>query len=744
MPPLRLACLFTICLLAFHYPTRAQKRLDSDTTLRRGIIQQIDINGKRSRYKKQGNPGYELARRLVDARERNDPRNHNDISYTHHEKITIALDDFALRDSSDAMFELNKSIDVNQFTHRLILPVAIKERILATKIINRNKSEEELINNSMGFDKNLNEESFATYLRLSMESFDLFADHISFMQRRFVNPISRAGLDFYRFRLAADTITEDGSRYVQLDFFPANKESISISGSLMVSADEQLFIKNASLYIPRSANLNFVRDFQIVIHYSPLAEGGQVIEREDMNFNFSITENSTALNFQRTSTYTGYNFFKSGDTLPTNEAKSSLTDQDIERMNNFTRTMRKNTLYRISEFVLEIASQASISTGRYFDLGPIMNFVSGNNLEGTRFTVGGMTTPNLMKRLFAEAYVGYGTRDRRWKYSGALEWSFNERKKHVREFPVHSLRLSYTSDIRHFGASFSDMGSDNLFSWLKRASDNSLTYINLAELTYNREHLSHIGYSLTARHYTESASAVMSFAPSISSYTMSEIEARVRYAPGERLFQTKRRRYSMTNYKPIIEISHTSAAKNLLGSDFTSNITQATITNRFNLQPFGYLDLMAKGTAQWNAVPYMLLCHPRVNLTYFARQGSFSLMHPLELLYDKSITWDLEYHMDGLILNRIPLIKRLKWREVFSFKGVWGNLSKKNNPLVNPSLIGFPGTSTAIGHEPYMEIGIGIENIFNLLRVDYVWRLTYRDKPSAIKGGVMFGVKFKF
>lgn len=744
MERIRLFCLVAICLFVLCDLVQAQKKSRSDTIFRRGTIKQIEVKGKRLRYQKKGNPGYELAVRLLDVREKNDPRNHGNVSYTHHEKITVSIDDFAPRDSSDVMFGLNESITVNPFTSRLILPISLKERILAAKITNGQKSEEELISNSIGFDKNLNEESFATYLRLSMESFDLFSDHISFMQRRFVNPISRSGLDFYRFHLAADTITENGSRYVELAFFPANKESISISGTLTVSADDPLLIKRAWLYIPKSANLNFVRDFHATIHYSALAGVGQIVDKEEMNFNFSAIENSAALNFQRTSLYSAYDFSNNSNSQPTKLAKSSLSDQEIERMHNFTKTMRKNTFYRIGEVVMEVASQAYISTGRYFDLGPVMNFMSGNNLEGTRLTVGGMTTPKLMKRLFAEAYIGYGTRDKRWKYSGAVEWSLTDRKEHLREFPVHSLRLSYTSDIRHFGASFSDMGSDNLFSWLKRASDNSLTYINLAEITYSREHPSHLSYSLTARHYTESASAVMSFAPSISAYTMSELHAKVRYAPGEKLFQTKRRRYSMADYKPIFELSHTTSAKDFLGSDFTGNTTQATVTNRFNLQPFGYVDLMVKGAAQWNAVPYMLLCHPRVNLSYFVRQGSFSLMHPLELLYDNSLTWDLEYHMDGFVFNRIPWVKKLKLREVFTFKGVWGNLSKKNNPMTNPLLIAFPGASRAIGHEPYMELGVGVENILNLLRVDYVWRLTYRDKPGAIKGGVMVGVKFKF
>ena len=118
----------------------------------------------------------------------------------------------------------------------------------------------------------------------------------------------------------------------------------------------------------------------------------------------------------------------------------------------------------------------------------------------------------------------------------------------------------------------------------------------------------------------------------------------------------------------------------------------------------------------------------------------------MEFISDEYASWDVTYFMNGLILNRLPLIKKLKWREVFSFRGMWGNLTDKNNPYSegNEGLYQFPEGSYTLGNTPYMEVGVGIENIFKFLRLDYVWRLTYRDHPGIQTKGVRFMMKLSF
>jgi hypothetical protein len=105
--------------------------------------------------------------------------------------------------------------------------------------------------------------------------------------------------------------------------------------------------------------------------------------------------------------------------------------------------------------------------------------------------------------------------------------------------------------------------------------------------------------------------------------------------------------------------------------------------------------------------------------------------------------------MNGLIFNRIPLIRKLNWREVIGFRGMYGNLSDKNRPdnLNTGPLYKFPYKDEAyhyLGSTPYMELSLGIENIFRVLRVDYVRRLTYRDYPEIDKEGIRIQLSVQF
>lgn len=721
---------------------------DQDTVMRTKQAGSVEVKSKRLRYKKKNNPAHDLASILVQNKHKHDPRSAKNLIYTRHEKIVVSLDDFKEIDSTKAFSSLNSGIVINQFSGRRMLPISLKERVLETTSRGGAIKEKELLKQSFGIDEKLDQNSIMAYLKTALESTDIFKDNISFVQRRFVSPVSRSGLDFYRYYLDPDTTTVDGARCVRLSFFPSNKEGLGFTGSLYVQADSTHLIHRARITIPRTADLNYINNLSINIQYTYDELGFRYMKSELMNFDFSITKNTTALNAQRENIYSDYNILSDNINVHPIRAKveSRITDKEQRVVQDMSKVMRTNFLYALSEQLVIIASTGYIgsSSNSRFDIGPVFNFVSGNQLEGTRLTFGGMTTPKLFKRLFFEGYAGYGTRDQRWKYSAAAEWSFVARQDHMREFPVHSLRASYTDDIRKFGAPFGQNSTDNVFSWLTRTPDSSLTYIRNAELTYVREHASHLSYFVTARHYKESSSSVMTFAPGVDSYRMSELQIGGRYAPGEIIFQTKRRRYNMDLFAPVFEFNHTIAFKGVLGSSYSTNRTEVGFSHRFNLRTLGYLDLKIKGGVQWNKVPYMLLPHPPVNPSYVLREGRFALMQPLEYLYDRYLSWDVSYYLNGLIVNHVPLINKLKWREVITCRGLWGALSPKNDPLRNAMQTPFPTHSAAMGREPYIEMGVGLENILNIFRVDYCWRLTYLDKQSTVHSGILLSARFKF
>jgi hypothetical protein len=187
------------------------------------------------------------------------------------------------------------------------------------------------------------------------------------------------------------------------------------------------------------------------------------------------------------------------------------------------------------------------------------------------------------------------------------------------------------------------------------------------------------------------------------------------------------------------------AHKGILGTDYTYNRTELGIRKRFWLSPFGYLDYYGQAGQVWNKAPYPLLHIPNANLSYSIESETFSLMDPMEFINDRFVSWESTYNLNGWLFNHIPLIKKLQLREVVSFRGWYGDLSNKNNPYLNGAgLFRFPENTYLMGNKPYMEIGAGVANIFKLVRLDYVWRLSYRDHIDTPKSGIRIKIIFGF
>ena len=188
--------------------------------------------------------------------------------------------------------------------------------------------------------------------------------------------------------------------------------------------------------------------------------------------------------------------------------------------------------------------------------------------------------------------------------------------------------------------------------------------------------------------------------------------------------------------------------KNVLGGDYSYNYTEAGIYKRFWMNSWGKIDCYLKGGIQWEKVPFLLLCMPETNLSYIIQDNTFNLINNMEFLNDRYVSADISWDLNGKIFNRIPLLKKLKWREYIGVKMLWGELSDKNNPNMqtdSPIVMAFPtGSHIMDPHRPYWELAFGIHNIFKIMHVEYVRRLNYNDLPSAHKHGIRFMVRMTF
>ena len=229
-----------------------------------------------------------------------------------------------------------------------------------------------------------------------------------------------------------------------------------------------------------------------------------------------------------------------------------------------------------------------------------------------------------------------------------------------------------------------------------------------------------------------------------------ELKAELRYAKGETFVNSKERRVSVNRDAPVFTLSHTWGMRNVLGADYTTNFTEAKIYKRFWLNSWGKVDVRLKGGIQWNQVPYLLLILPMANQSFVIEDEMFNLINNMEFLNDRYASLLLSWDMNGKLFNRIPLVRRLKCREFIAINMLWGGLSDKNNPYLpqnagSSRLMYFPeGCHVMDTHKPYAELVIGIHNIFKILQIEYVRRLTYLDLPTSEKWGIRYTFRMTF
>ena len=332
--------------------------------------------------------------------------------------------------------------------------------------------------------------------------------------------------------------------------------------------------------------------------------------------------------------------------------------------------LRSVPIFAVTEKVVSVLVSGYIPTSKVpdknkFEFGPMNSTINGNAIEGARFRVGGATTPQLSKNWFVEGYAAYGTRDNKMKYDALVEYSFNDRKTYRKEFPMHSLRFEYMYDINKLGQQYMYTSKDNVLLAIKRKKDTRATYLRNAELTYSREHYNGISYNAVIRNFREYATDYAQFdrigadgaVTPVRKYDMTELELKFRYGKNEKFYQTHDERIPITYDALIFNLEHTMSKKGFLGSSYDYHRTELGIQKRLWFSAFGFVDVIGKAGKVWNKVPYPLLILPNANLTYTIQPEAYTNMNAIEFINDEYISWDVTYYMNGLILNRLPLIK---------------------------------------------------------------------------------------
>ena len=747
-------------------------------------LQGIVVKAKRRhKYSRKDNPAVELMRRVIAAKKQTHLENHDYYQYDKYQKVTMAINNLTPDELEGSMFKkapwLLDQVETCPYNNKLILPISVDETLTQHLYRKSPRDEKDIVlgQSTKGISKLIQTgEALNTIVKDLFKDINLYDDHIDLLQKRFPSPIGSTAISFYHFYID-DTVYVNQDQCIRLQFMPANQQDFGFRGELYVLNDSSLHVKKCDMQLPANTGVNFVDAMKFQQEFTKLSNGEWALTTDNMIAELKLTDLLQRAIVIRTTGMTNYAFapiedkqFK-GKAKIIYDANAKMRDNEFwaahrttqltkseAGMDSFIKRMASTKHFKWVIFASKALIENFIETGSEdkpskFDIGPVNTFISKNFVDGIRLRASARTTAKFNPHWFFEGYYAYGTKSHRNYYDAKVTYSFNKPEYQPIEFPIRTISFESTSDVESPSDKYLKHNKDNIFMTFRPVKVEQMYFVNRQKINFNWETDYGLATSLELRTESNRPTGKLVYEKMdgtlVDKLRVSEVSLGFNYRPGQSYVNSKQKRMTVNLDAPEFNVKHTMGIKHFLGGDFNSNLTEVSIYKRFWLGSWGHIDTRVQGGAQWNKVPFQFLITPPVNTSYFEHQGTFNLMKGLEFLNDRYAQFNLAWDLEGKIFNRLPLIKKLKWREYVAFKGMWGHLTDKNNPYLpqnanDTELYKFPVDTRVMTRDPYMEFVFGVHNIFKFLEVDYVRRLTYTNAPGISKNGIRFGFNLVF
>lgn len=748
------------------------------------MLGEVVVKKTKIHYKRKNNPAVDLMRKVIANKKLSDIKEKDYYHFDKYEKRVFSRND--LENTKDTLLA-----EVCPETGKLIIPILVEETVSEENYRKNPKATKTTVHakRNDGFQTMLSSGDMITNLVKDIfTDVDIYKDNVRLLQHPFISPISTSeAIGFYHYYIQ-DTLMVDDERCIDVVFLPNNTQDFGFAGHLYITDDKLNQVKRAVLNVPKHSGVNFVDNLMVIQDFETLPTGERVVKVDNMIVELSGLYGALKFQGQRYSEYSNYRFDPITDPKAFKSPQMELVVKEAEfRDSTYWAAVRPVPLSKSEDNLGKAVDNISDNLGGFWkflltavvensveltpkpnkiDFIPLNSIVSYNDIDGMRYQGSLQTTGNLSPHLFVRGYGAYGTKDDKWKYKGEVEYSFNKKKYMAHEFPRRSITASYMYDDMSPVDKFTGTDKNNVYSSLKTGKVDQMMYVNDVKLNYQYETSGNAKWSLTLDHSKLTPAGKLVYKRNVDGTELpniktSDIKFAFRYAPGESFMNSKQQRLPVNHDAPVFTFEHTLGINGFLSGQYNYNITEATIFKRFWLPgACGYIDTYLKGGAQWNKVPFPMLFTPQSNLSYFVQFDgwSFNMLRNMEFLNDRYASLLINWNFGGKILNRVPLLKKMKLREYIGFKMLYGHLTDKNNPYIRENdneLLRFPTrdghpTSFVMSDKPYMELSVGISNIFKVLTVQYVRRLSYNDMPDIYGGdklhkdGVRFAVEFTF
>lgn len=714
-----------------------------------------------------GNPAEKILAKVISRKDSNSLQSFSSYQYEAYTKIELDANNISDKLTKRKLFKkfdfIFDYVDTSTINGKSYLPVFITETMSDVYFRKFPKARKEIIKASRL--SGLENESVSQFLGNLSEQIDIYSDHIPIFDKNFVSPIADFGIDFYKYYLVDSTLLGNNWCY-HIMFKPRRKQELTFTGSFWV-ADTSFAIKKIDLRIVSDANINFINDLAVKQEFEWTQERFWMLTRDEMIADFNIIENTDKIvGFfgHRTSSYRDFQFDPPENkrflSLPSNviiEPEANKKEDsywDMARHEGLTESelgiyqmvdsVKKIPLFNTYVDIIYTAINGYMPWGKV-ELGPYTKLFSFNSIEGARFRVGGRTSNSFSKKIQLEAYLAYGTKDQRFKYGGEVMYMFGKN-------PRRDLVASYKHDLEQLGLSPNAFSTDNILSSLfRRGPNDKLTRVQEVKVMYEHEWFNGLinrVHFIYRQMFPLGGTSFVIYPEGrnnpllIPDIFTSEVVFDTRIAFRERFVSGEFYRFTLSSSYPIILIRYAYGIPNLFKSDYEYHRLTVNIQQWFNFSTIGWSKYTIEAGKIWGTLPYPLLKIHEGNQTFLYDEFSSNLMNYYEFASDQYVSVNLSHHFDGLLFNHIPLIRKLKWREVAHLRCVFGTLSEKNTDY---SL--FPGQMRSFGNIPYWEAGVGIENIFRIIRVDAIWRLNHRHdqlNPNPATFGLFISLYFSF
>lgn len=606
-------------------------------------------------------------------------------------------------------------------------------------------------------------ESISKLLGVMNQNVNIYNNYVNVINKDFISPFHDNADSYYSFSVP-DTQTVNDYKIFHFVFRPKRPGQNTFEGDAWVKGGT-FEIQKISLYLGKDANINYIDRISVFQEFLPINDSMIFLSRDKFFADFRVLgKKSLTLTGRKSTSYKNivinsdsidaiFNKQSIEELVTTAPGFTQITDSNWNTIRHDTLNKHEKAIYTTIDNLLHDPKYKRLQDNFKFlgsgyknfgniEVGKWYSLVSGNQWEGARFRLDLGTNKGFNKNIHLHSYLAYGTRDQKFKGQAEAYWII---KRTPDWFMIH---FSYAEDVDHDIMQNGKISTDNIFSLAIRKPNSTRKFLQTKELQFEAIKDWGMGFS-TELFVSQQRNTPLQNLPSKDNFPVSsgeplnnfELAIKLRFAYMEQYITGDFFRYSVSNRFPIAELLVAKGFKGFFNSAYSYFKYAAAISDNINIPPLGTLKYKVYAGKINGTLPFTLLENHPGNDLYYYNSGGFNLMYRFEYISDKYSGVNIEHNFGSGLFRFIPITRKLKWRQFWNIKTLLSTLGDENKTLNNTTY-----SFKTLDGKAYMELGTGIDNVFKILRFDFVWRILPTPLPDnkVSRFGIFGSLQFKF